>query len=130
MGSVIPNVYVSMQKEKLVMSDATGVLYSSLQHRIGEQLQRLLLALSQPEKTATDDSNLVKKEMRLLREQLEFHHSKRLSALDDDRVPVYVHESMLLDAWMQLAYVTRHAWRLLPNVETADKPQLPLFPVV
>jgi hypothetical protein len=36
---------------------------------------------------------------------------------------------MLLDAWMQLAYVTRHAWRLLPNVDTADKPQLPLFPV-
>ncbi|HQR82478.1 MAG TPA: Na/Pi symporter, partial [Thiotrichales bacterium] len=124
MGSVIPNVYVSMQKEKLVMSDATSVLYSSLQHRIGEQLQRLLLALSQPEKTATDDGNLVKKEMRLLREQLEFHHSKRLSAPDDDRVPVYVHESMLLDAWMQLAYVTRHAWRLLPNVDTPEKPQL------
>ncbi len=130
LGSKIPSVYLSMQSEKLVMSDATEVLYASLQHRIADQCQRLLLALTQPEKTAKDDTSIVKKEMRLMREQLEFHHSKRLSAPDDDRVTLYVHESMLLDAWMQLAYVTRHAWRLLPNVETEDKPQLPLFPVV
>jgi phosphate:Na+ symporter len=129
MASVIPSVYESMKNEHLVMSDATLVLYTSLQHRIGEQLQRLLLALSQPDKSSRDDSNLVKKEMRLLREQLEFHHSKRLSALDDNRVPLYVHESMLLDAWMQLAYITRHTWRLIPNVEASDKPQLTLFPV-
>ncbi len=130
LANVIPHIYINMQKEQLKMSDATQVLYASLQHRVGEQLQRLLLAIAQPEKTAREDSNLVKKEMRLFREQLEFHHSKRLSALDDNRVPNYVHESMLLDAWMQLAYTARHAWRLLPNNQAADKPQLALFPVM
>jgi hypothetical protein len=58
-----------------------------------------------------------KKEMRQLRTSLEAHHGKRLSADQPNRVALYVYESMLLENWMHVAYLSRRTAGLLKKVK-------------
>jgi Na+/phosphate symporter len=109
----IPDVYANMQRESLAMSQETQALYRTLQHRIDEQLTGLFSMIEQRDGIHIPTLRDEKKEMRQLRASLEAHHGKRLSADQPNRVALYVYESMLLDTWMQVAYLSRRTAGLL-----------------
>lgn len=126
LGHAIPDAYTGMAGDGLVMGEVTARQYEALQHRVGEQLASLLSAVRRQDAWLADTVRSQKRSMRQLREALELHQGRRLSAQAPDRVSTYLYESLLLDAWMQVSYVTRRAAVLMMR-QLQDRSQSDLF---
>lgn len=131
LGHPITETYTNMANDGIEMSESTARHYEALQHRISEQLSALIIAIRQQDAQLAANLKEQKSSMRELREAIELHQSHRLSAQAPDRVSTYLYESLLLDAWMQVSYVTRRAAMMMlqqlqaETKETHNQPTMP-----